>query len=142
MIQRDPATTTPADLKQVIAITRALGDQTRVRALLSLAQGELCVCQIIQLLDLAPSTVSKHMSILHQAGLVMRRKQGRWQHYRLADDATDQPVPDVVRDALLFVRRHLAHDRTINRDAERIKHLRQEELTSLTVCYAREPRVT
>jgi DNA-binding transcriptional ArsR family regulator len=45
--------------------------------------GELCVCQIIELLGLVPSTVSKHMSILKQAGLVENRKEARWMYYRL-----------------------------------------------------------
>jgi ArsR family transcriptional regulator, arsenate/arsenite/antimonite-responsive transcriptional repressor len=66
-----------------IAITKALSDPNRVRALMALRDGELCVCQIIELLGLAPSTVSKHMSILKQAGLVENRKEERWMYYRL-----------------------------------------------------------
>jgi DNA-binding transcriptional ArsR family regulator len=62
---------------------RALSDANRVRVLLALRQGELCVCRIIELLQLAPSTVSKHLSILKQAGLIESRKEGRWMHYRL-----------------------------------------------------------
>ena len=46
---------------------------------------ELCLCQLIDLLGLAPSTVSKHMTVLQQAGLVQRLKQGRWHFYRLAE---------------------------------------------------------
>ena len=64
-------------------LTRALSDESRVRAVLALKGRELCVCQIIELLGLAPSTVSKHMSILKQAGLVTMRKEGRWAFYRL-----------------------------------------------------------
>lgn len=65
------------------AITKALSDSHRVRALAALRNGELCVCQIIEMLGLAPSTVSKHMSVLKQAGLVESRKVGRWIYYRL-----------------------------------------------------------
>jgi ArsR family transcriptional regulator, arsenate/arsenite/antimonite-responsive transcriptional repressor len=46
----------------------------------------LCLSQIIELLGLAPSTVSKHMAILHQAGLAETRKDGRWIYYRLAGE--------------------------------------------------------
>jgi ArsR family transcriptional regulator, arsenate/arsenite/antimonite-responsive transcriptional repressor len=67
------------------AITKALSDNHRVRALVALRNGELCVCQLIEMLALAPSTVSKHMSILKQAGLVESRKEGRWIYYRLPD---------------------------------------------------------
>ncbi len=71
------------EMNSFIAITKALSDGNRVRALLALRKGELCVCQIIELLALAPSTVSKHMSILKNAGLVCSRKDERWIYYRL-----------------------------------------------------------
>lgn len=61
-----------------INITKALAEENRVRILLALEGRELCVCQIFELLDLAPSTVSKHLSILRQARLVEGRKEGRW----------------------------------------------------------------
>ena len=57
-----------------IDLAKALSDENRVRALMMLREGELCVCQIIELLGLAPSTVSKHMSILRQVRLVQTRK--------------------------------------------------------------------
>ena len=69
-----------------MAITKALADEQRVRVLLALERGELCVCQIVELMGLATSTISKHMSILKQARLVDSRKQGRWIYYRRADD--------------------------------------------------------
>ena len=83
-------------MKQFMAISRALSDRNRVRILMFLRRGELCVCQIIEILKLAPSTVSKHMSILSQAGLVESRKDGRWIHYRLAQKS----APPEIRDAL------------------------------------------
>ena len=46
--------------------------------------GELCACQITELFGLAPSTMSKHLSILYQAGLVDSRKEGRWIYFRVA----------------------------------------------------------
>lgn len=56
-----------------MAIAKALADENRVRLLLALQKQELCVCQLIELIGLAPSTVSKHMSILRQARLVEAR---------------------------------------------------------------------
>ena len=67
-------------------IAKALSDQSRIRALMALRKRELCVCQIIELLGLAPSTVSKHMSILRHAGLIEGRKDGIWMHYTLASN--------------------------------------------------------
>jgi DNA-binding transcriptional ArsR family regulator len=54
-------------MRDILSITKALSDENRVRILIALSHGELCVCQVIELMKLAPSTVSKHMSILKQA---------------------------------------------------------------------------
>jgi len=72
-------------MKQALRVFRALADETRVRLLYALRHGELCVCQLIELMGLAPSTVSKHLSILRDADLLDSRKEGRWVHYRLAE---------------------------------------------------------
>jgi ArsR family transcriptional regulator len=72
---------------------KALGDETRIRIVLALQLSELCVCQIVELLELAPSTTSKHLHILKEAGLVQSRKKGRWVYYRLSrSDARGIPI--------------------------------------------------
>ncbi len=80
-----------------VEIARALGDPNRVEALLLLRAGERCVCRIIERLELAPSTVSKHMSILRQAGLVKSRKEGRWIYYKLAAGSNDPVVQGALK---------------------------------------------
>jgi ArsR family transcriptional regulator len=102
-----------------LAISKALSDRNRVRALLALSERELCICQITALLDLAPSTVSKHMTILRQAGLVEVQKSGRWVNCRLAaDDATSS-----VRHAIAWVRDSLAASPEIRADRKRLKDI-------------------
>lgn len=71
-------------MKDTLKITKALADTQRLRILMMLKDGELCVCHVIDVLKLAPSTVSRHLSVLTEAGLVEYRKNGRWIHYRLA----------------------------------------------------------
>lgn len=71
---------------ELMAVTKALADESRVRLLAALQGRELCVCQLIELLGLAPSTVSKHLSILRSARLIEGRKEGRWMYYRMAGD--------------------------------------------------------
>ena len=68
-----------------INISKAFSDSNRVRAFLALRDRELCICQLTEFLKLAPSTVSKHMSILKQAGLVKSRKEKQWAYYSHAD---------------------------------------------------------
>jgi DNA-binding transcriptional ArsR family regulator len=72
-------------MRRIVRTTKALADENRIRILGVLSGRELCVCQLIELLCLAPSTVSKHLSILKNARLIDSRKQGRWMYYRLAD---------------------------------------------------------
>jgi DNA-binding transcriptional ArsR family regulator len=115
----------------VLPITRSLGDPTRLRALLALEHGELCLCQIIELLQLAPSTVSKHMNLLHDAGLVARRKDGRWAYYRLADPPADHPA----REPLRWILNALTDDPTIADDRARLDDLRCRDRAELCVCY-------
>jgi DNA-binding transcriptional ArsR family regulator len=102
-----------------MAITRALSDQNRVRTLMALKNRELCVCQIIELLELAPSTVSKHMSILANARLVEGRQEGRWRFYRLAG----HDAPDEVREAIEWTFRSISKIPQIRQDSERIKEV-------------------
>jgi DNA-binding transcriptional ArsR family regulator len=106
-------------MESVLAIAKALSDENRVRALLALGNQEVCVCQIIELLKLAPSTVSKHMSILKQARLVIGKKNGRWMHYRLPGKAASP----VVRQALAWVRQAASDDPSIRMDAEKMKKI-------------------
>jgi len=106
-----------------MTVVKALADENRVRALLALRQRELCVCQIIELLGLAPSTVSKHMAILKQARLVDSRKNGRWIYYRLADD----DVPQEARDAIVWAGNSLSGNRQIREDEVYLKQILEIE---------------
>ncbi len=105
-------------MEALIEVAKALSDENRVRILLSLRSGELCVCQVTELLALAPSTVSKHISILRRAGFVKLRKEGRWVYYRLAGRET----PAVARSALAWVFRHAG---TLPRARSDLRRLRQ-----------------
>lgn len=113
-------------MRELLNITKALSDPGRVRALMALRTGELCVCQIIELLGLSPATVSKHMSLLHQAGLVRTRKDGRWNYYRLAD----QPSRE-VQAAMAMLTDSLSDDPAIAQDARAVKKLRKMKLQDL-----------
>jgi DNA-binding transcriptional ArsR family regulator len=99
------------DMQSFMDLTRALGDENRVRVLLALEGGELCVCQIIELLNLAPSTVSKHMAILKHARLVDARKDGRWVYYSLAKEGTS-----AVQEAISWICRSLSNAPEIEAD--------------------------
>lgn len=71
-------------MKQFIRVMKALSDPSRVRIVKILENKELCVCELQDLIGLAQSTVSKHLKVLEEAGLVDYRKEGSWFIYRLS----------------------------------------------------------
>jgi ArsR family transcriptional regulator len=75
---------TPLDHQ--VQLHKAIAHPVRLRILAMLRGGELCVCQVIAVTKLAPSTISAHLAELKRAGLVEERKQGKWVHVRLADE--------------------------------------------------------
>lgn len=104
-------------MRDLLAVTKALSDENRLRAVGLLRERELCLCQIVGVLGLATSTVSKHMSLLHQARLVESRKEGRWAYFRLADD----DAPAEARQALEYVLASLARDKQAKADQKALK---------------------
>lgn len=81
-----------SQLQDVAALTRALGNEHRLRILVLLMQApELCTSQIIEVFNLANSTISKHLAILRQTGLVQSRKDERRVFYFLPV----QPLPEI-----------------------------------------------
>ncbi|HWQ82857.1 MAG TPA: metalloregulator ArsR/SmtB family transcription factor [Ignavibacteria bacterium] len=98
-------------LDELEKIFKALSDKNRIRILKMLQKKPLCVCEIREVLKLAVSTVSKHLSILREAGLINDWKEGKWINYRL------NPQPShMASNALLFVQLQIEDDETIKKD--------------------------
>jgi len=117
-------------------VTKALSDENRVRAVMALKKRELCVCQIIELLGLAPSTVSKHMSILRQAKLIEGRKEGLWMHYSLPKKPSVE-----ISQALKWVCGTLENNSKIQADSrkmEKILNMKLEEICQKQKCKCRK----
>ena len=72
-------------MKPFLRVMKALSDPNRVRVLKILENKELCVCEITEVLGLAQPTVSSHMKILEDAGLVKKDRQGTWMIYSQSD---------------------------------------------------------
>jgi len=114
-------------MRDQLDVLKALGDETRLRALCALRGGELCVCQLIALLELAPSTVSKHLSILRASRLVESRKEGRWMYYRLSRDFRAPATGKML--AILF--KELEGANPIAADGKRLKAICEENRETL-----------
>jgi DNA-binding transcriptional ArsR family regulator len=118
-------------MREMMAITKALSDENRTRVLMFLRAGELCVCQIMEMLKLAPSTVSTHLNVLHRAGLLESRKEGRWIYYRLPGGDASPRVRNVIR----WLQKSLADDSRIAEDATKLKVVCRTSLGELCCRY-------
>jgi ArsR family transcriptional regulator, arsenate/arsenite/antimonite-responsive transcriptional repressor len=112
------------NFRKLLDITGAISDETRIRILMMLEIRELCVCQITETLDLAPSTISKHLSILENADLISRRKAGRWVYYKL-NNINAAPS---VKDALRLVKRSAGGGNNILKDHKKLAALLKEDI--------------
>lgn len=74
------------ELADMADLFKIFGDSTRIRILCALTQGELCVCDIAQVLGMSQSAISHQLRTLKQAKLVKNRRDGKTIYYALADD--------------------------------------------------------
>jgi ArsR family transcriptional regulator len=106
--------------RELATVFRALSDETRLRILALLRDGEVCVCHIQGGLQLPQPTISRHLAYLRRSRLVEARREGIWMHYRLADAAS--PVIKSVLGAALHA---LTHAATTERDFARMQKERE-----------------
>jgi len=107
-----------SNLEITVAASRALGHPARLRIVAMLRTGEMCVCQITEVLHLAQSTVSSHLRELRRCGLISERKDGRWVYFSLGDDDDGRPWLEAALATL-------EGDQQIAEDAEKVIELRR-----------------
>jgi len=115
-------------LNQYEAVMKAASDPTRIRILKILEGGEICVCQIIAVIQLSQPTISNHLSLLKSAGLITDRKDKKWVFYSLDGQDADGYAGRTLRN----LRDLLNDDPLIERDRERTALARK--LGPVTIC--------
>ena len=78
--------------RQAAIFFKALGDENRIRILHLLKSGEKCACHLLEELDISQPTLSHHMKILCDCGIIESRKEGKWTYYRLSDSAVEEII--------------------------------------------------
>lgn len=81
--------TVEIDEKRTAEVFKALCDENRVRILKLLLSGEKCACKLLEALDITQPTLSHHMKILCDSGIVVGRKEGKWMHYSISKEGAD-----------------------------------------------------
>ena len=98
-------------MRNFIRVMKALSDPNRAAVLKLLEAGERCVCELQYLLNLAQPTVSKHLKVLEEAGLVSKRRQSAWVLYSLADGSDSEYAAAMLRQLPGW----LNHDQAVRR---------------------------
>jgi len=109
-------------------VMKAVADPTRVRTLKILEGGEMCVCQIIAVIALGQSTISKHLFLLRAAGLIKDRRDKKWIHYSLDGKSVNPYAGPVLRN----IRKWLNDDPLVLKDRERAAMAR--EIGPIAIC--------
>jgi ArsR family transcriptional regulator, arsenate/arsenite/antimonite-responsive transcriptional repressor len=102
------------EVNELVTIFKALSDETRLRILKLLEQGELCVCDIVAAFDTIQPKISFHLASLKAAGLVKDRKEGKWMHYRIDDS-------DLFKRLIILSVMERIPGETLKEDTERLK---------------------
>jgi DNA-binding transcriptional ArsR family regulator len=98
-------------LRPLVGTLKALAHPVRLRILALLRGGELCVCEVAEVLGLAPSTVSEHLTALRRSGVVREWKVGRWVHVALSDQDSARPMLEALWPLMVDAEVELAVDR-------------------------------
>jgi ArsR family transcriptional regulator len=98
-------------MKTTVSILKALSDPNRLRVVAALmSEPELCACQLKELLNVTGATVSRHLALLIQAGMVGSRKEGKWVYYRLEKENTD------FQELIQWLKREFENSRLVQAD--------------------------
>jgi ArsR family transcriptional regulator len=108
-------------MEQLVQFFKALSDETRLRIVMLLTQGELCVCDLMFVLDEPQSKVSRHLAYLKHSGLTNNKRAGVWMHYRLKEPA------DVIHTVQLdFLKGQMFHHPQFRMDREKLLELKKQ----------------
>jgi ArsR family transcriptional regulator, arsenate/arsenite/antimonite-responsive transcriptional repressor len=111
-------------MRDFIKVMKALSDPNRVKIVKMLQNKSMCVCEMQSALEIAQPTVSNHLKILEEAGLVSYQKDGLWVNYGLTDGSSSPYVATLLGS----LRHWLEKDPEVMRLAERLPSIRREDI--------------
>jgi ArsR family transcriptional regulator len=110
-------------VEDIAQIYKALSEQMRLRILMLLTQGELCVCDLMAVLEEPQSKVSRHVAYLKNSGLIQGRRVGTWMHYFLKE-----PLEGLAAAHVEFLRKELAGFKWVRDDVEKMREVKARKL--------------
>jgi ArsR family transcriptional regulator, arsenate/arsenite/antimonite-responsive transcriptional repressor len=113
--------------RTIARVFKALSDPNRIRIVKMLEERELCVCEVREVLDLSSSTVSKHLSILRDADLIVDAKDRKWVNYRL----NDCPESALVRGQLGLMQNSFNDDEQVRSDRKKLHMVDRDSICGI-----------
>jgi ArsR family transcriptional regulator len=110
-------------MQDVTQIYKALSEEMRLRILMLLTQGELCVCDIMAVLDEPQSKVSRHLAYLKNSGLIQGKRVGTWMHYFVRD-----PLDGLTSAHIELLKKELSNLVWAKADAEKMREVQAQKL--------------
>ncbi len=114
-------------MRDMVKVFKALSDANRIRILKMLEVRPLCVCEITRVINLATSTISKHLSILRDVDFIVDDKEGKWVTYSLNRDETSP----YVQKLLPLISEWLVDEKSVKQDQEKVRSLSKENLCEI-----------
>ena len=114
-------------MRTLVKILKALSDSNRIRIIKMLEVRPLCVCEITAVLGLATSTVSKHLSILRDAGFIFDQKENKWVNYHLNKVSQLQ----YVKELLPLLEKWLPDSQIIMQDRDKVMVVDREKICGI-----------
>ena len=108
-------------MEQLVQLFRALSDETRLRIVMLLTRGELCVCDVMMVLGQPQSKVSRHLAYLKHSGLTQSRRVGVWMHYWL-----DESSRGIQRPLIHLLKGELSHLSPFRTDMEKLLEMKRQ----------------
>jgi ArsR family transcriptional regulator, arsenate/arsenite/antimonite-responsive transcriptional repressor len=106
---------------------KALSDPNRIRIMKMLTLRELCLCEVRAVLGLSNSTVSRHLTILRDAGLILDAKEGKWVNFRLNNRSQSK----FIRSTIALVRGSFGDDEAVRRDAIALRRVDRKTICGI-----------
>jgi len=110
-------------MEGITQIYKALSEEMRLRILMLLTQGELCVCDIMAVLDEPQSKVSRHLAYLKHSGFIQGKRMGTWMHYFLKDS-----LDELVFAHLEFLKKEMSRLDWAKKDVEKMREVQAQKL--------------
>ena len=111
-------------MKEMVKVFKAVADPNRIRILKMLQQKKMCVCELSAVLGITQPSVSRHLSMLRDAGLVRDERDSQWINYELCEEKVNKYAPVLMG----HIRKWINEDPRISRDAAMLKTLNREKL--------------